>query len=651
MSIEGCPDQCQALALPDDGGLEALGLMLSDYENAFVHPAEGANVVGCHDSSDSSTSSSSTVTSTKPPKAQKRTFIKATKAAKAAERHGRPSSLPTLSQLLASKSTTVFKTRIPTPALQMVVTPTLPLMDPQNPEAQQGNVSSSQPQIIPSDGSNYMPPSASHPLLPTPSCPALPAPSRPALPAPSAPSCAATPPAALKLPFPPPPPISPPPLLPSPFTAPASLKPSTLPAQSPILQSVRPVPSDNASAAKDAEVGVGSTVALIHRSDPIPHDAPFTSTQRLPGFQTGQLSLSKRTAEDSLGSSVILKRMKMDGRGGGNHKGSLTTKVVEAPGGTEKVVPPLISIVFPSSAPLWVVMVLELFTSHDFRPDWTQVVYSWVAFQSANGFDSSDKLPTNYRPNYANLDLIQKFQLPFWAWWANLQPEGHVGAYEHPIEDLEREDDRRPIQIHPLTDISWECLKTCSGRNGMVSVVAALFFWAEGAKVLPLTTHSCTTICEQSRLTSAGPVMMMMMVWDGCIKVGRASGVEKGEGCWAGGFTTGWTPMFDDDDGTQSMEYCGDSNMSFPYTLPPSPPHKLTQHPAPQAAPPANYGASHWHMNHLLLQQGRQWWYCCHVHHCCQMRPTPLPALIPVGLPHIPRQPLHYPTLIPEWWK
>ncbi|KAK0434673.1 uncharacterized protein EV420DRAFT_1653853 [Desarmillaria tabescens] len=136
----------------------------------------------------------------------------------------------------------------------------------------------------------------------------------------------------------------------------------------------------------------------MHRSDPIPHDNPFTLTQHLPGFQTGQLSLSKRTAEDSLGSSVVLKRMKTDGRGSSNRKGSLMTKVVEAPEGTEKVVPPLASIVFPSGAPLWVVLVLELFTSHDFGPNWTQVVYSWVAFQSANGFDSSNKLPTDYCP-------------------------------------------------------------------------------------------------------------------------------------------------------------------------------------------------------------------------------------------------------------
>ncbi|KAK0434674.1 uncharacterized protein EV420DRAFT_1488541 [Desarmillaria tabescens] len=108
-------------------------------------------------------------------------------------------------------------------------------------------------------------------------------------------------------------------------------------------------------------------------------------------------------------------------------------------------------------------------------------------------------------------------------------------------------------------------------------------------------------------------------MWDGHIKVGRANGVEEGEGCWAGRFTTGWTPMFDDDDddGTQSMDgsndsYCSDFNMSFPYALPPSPPsplHELTQHPAPQATPPANYGASRRHMNHPLLQQGRQW---CH---------------------------------------
>ncbi len=40
------------------------------------------------------------------------------------------------------------------------------------------------------------------------------------------------------------------------------------------------------------------------------------------------------------------------------------------------------------------------------------------------------------RPPYGNLDLARKFQEPFWAWWADLQPERHVEGPEDDFTDL-----------------------------------------------------------------------------------------------------------------------------------------------------------------------------------------------------------------------
>ncbi len=180
--------------------------------------------------------------------------------------------------------------------------------------------------------------------------------------------------------------------------------------------------------------------------------------------------------------------------------------IVKEPAGAEDPVPLLASIIFPSNAPPWVIKALEMFKSGSFGPDWSQVVYSWVAFQFTNDFDSSDKLSAEerpecvgqwiararsqkWRPTYVNLDVVSKFQEPFWAWWANLQPEDRVDGSEDSIEDLKREPDGRPVQIHPSTDVNWGCLKTHSGKNGLVSVMAALFFWSVGVEALPQTMH------------------------------------------------------------------------------------------------------------------------------------------------------------------
>ncbi|KAK0485565.1 hypothetical protein EDD18DRAFT_1083177 [Armillaria luteobubalina] len=147
-----------------------------------------------------------------------------------------------------------------------------------------------------------------------------------------------------------------------------------------------------------------------------------------------------------------------------------------------------------------------MFKSHSFGPNWSEVVYLWVAFQVTNNFNSNDKLSAKghpkcvgqwiararsqkWRPTYANLDIVSKFQEPFWDWWANLQPEDCMGGSEDGIEDLRHEPDGHLVQIHPSTDVNWECLKTYLGKNGLVSVMVALFFWSVGVEALPQTTH------------------------------------------------------------------------------------------------------------------------------------------------------------------
>ncbi|KAK0503759.1 hypothetical protein EDD18DRAFT_1062358 [Armillaria luteobubalina] len=193
----------------------------------------------------------------------------------------------------------------------------------------------------------------------------------------------------------------------------------------------------------------------------------------------------------------------MDGQGDDGPKKKGLKNTVKEPVGAEKLIPLLASIVFPSSAPPWAINVLEMFKSHSFGPDWSEAVYLWVAFQVTNNFDSDNKLSAKGRPKcvgqwiartrsqkwrlaYANLDIVSKFQEPFWDWWVNLQPEDHVGRSEDGIKDL-----RCELDGH---------------LNGLVSVMAALFFWSAGVEALPQTMHH-----ERARYKEAQKELMFVM--------------------------------------------------------------------------------------------------------------------------------------------
>ncbi len=176
------------------------------------------------------------------------------------------------------------------------------------------------------------------------------------------------------------------------------------------------------------------------------------------------------------------------------------------PTGREVSVPQIPDCVFPHGTPLWAVQALDIFRSKDLGVEWTSTVNSWVAFQVASDFESKDKLllkfhpecvgqwisggrSQTWRPTYVDMDLTRKFQDLFLVWWAHLQPEHHTEGLEDGFTDFRRDANGCPVQIHPLTAIDWGCLVTCSGINGILSIIAALFFWCKGVSAAPRTTH------------------------------------------------------------------------------------------------------------------------------------------------------------------
>lgn len=125
----------------------------------------------------------------------------------------------------------------------------------------------------------------------------------------------------------------------------------------------------------------------------------------------------------------------------------------------------------------WVDRALEMLTSHDFGPQWRALIDAWLVYEKGYGFEDKRKphllasgrpqpvtdwinrgRPHHYRPSVGNLN---KYESTFGAWWRRLQPDWRVEEGK----DLLRE-----------VGGDWSCLQ-CSGSNGVLSVVAALFFW------------------------------------------------------------------------------------------------------------------------------------------------------------------------------
>ena len=99
---------------------------------------------------------------------------------------------------------------------------------------------------------------------------------------------------------------------------------------------------------------------------------------------------------------------------------------------------------------------------------------AWVQYEKYYDFNGSSHLKATNRPQEVgewiqrarspsfrpNIDL-QTYEERFWKWWAALQPEWRTIDQNAPSRSVEG---------------GWEALDK-PGKNGLTSVVAALFFW------------------------------------------------------------------------------------------------------------------------------------------------------------------------------
>ena len=107
---------------------------------------------------------------------------------------------------------------------------------------------------------------------------------------------------------------------------------------------------------------------------------------------------------------------------------------------------------------------------------WAELVELWAAFEKKEAFTERGKLPPNYRPQAISkwirrarsptwrpdITNVLKFEKDFQAWWLFLQPKWQVGV-KGTITDK-------------CVDGNWDALQK-PGLNGVVSLLAALFYW------------------------------------------------------------------------------------------------------------------------------------------------------------------------------
>ncbi|KJA13205.1 hypothetical protein HYPSUDRAFT_151852, partial [Hypholoma sublateritium FD-334 SS-4] len=108
------------------------------------------------------------------------------------------------------------------------------------------------------------------------------------------------------------------------------------------------------------------------------------------------------------------------------------------------------TLVDAPNAPAWATTCLELFRSIALGSEWDALLSNWVAFELGLGFQGPMKLGMKNRPRIV-ADWIQRARTP---------------TFRAEIKN------------------DWECLRR-PGINGLLSVIAALFFWGCTAQKLP----------------------------------------------------------------------------------------------------------------------------------------------------------------------
>ena len=119
---------------------------------------------------------------------------------------------------------------------------------------------------------------------------------------------------------------------------------------------------------------------------------------------------------------------------------------------------------------------------------WSSLVQAWLAFERKESKQTPSILNSTHRPVIVR-DWIQRarsasyrpaiestleFEKAYMSWWKELQPDWRMSS-------------SRQI-AYSKVDGDWDGIRTAS-RNGLLSVVAALFFWGVALKKTKKTAY------------------------------------------------------------------------------------------------------------------------------------------------------------------
>lgn len=139
---------------------------------------------------------------------------------------------------------------------------------------------------------------------------------------------------------------------------------------------------------------------------------------------------------------------------------------------------PLLPTAAPANAPPWLTNTVSMMSSGNLGLRWTALLQAWVAFEEQHHYTGTTKLGTTsrpaavgcwiqcarsaaYRPQITDFRSYEAMHL---KWWLSLQPDWRLGEDEDVLNAV---------------DGDWGELKK-PGINGLVSILASLFFWGSG---------------------------------------------------------------------------------------------------------------------------------------------------------------------------
>jgi len=189
----------------------------------------------------------------------------------------------------------------------------------------------------------------------------------------------------------------------------------------------------------------------------------------------GKATVSDRSTKKSKKSATTDRPTHTRASGGTS---TLATTASQATMPTLRTTPSLPTLPVVSNTPHtpWFTSAIGMMECGDLGPSWDRLVKAWAVFEAKSEFKEMKKLSTTNRPPAVKA-WIQRARAPAWrpaisntadyesefnAWWSALQPEWRKSSSGE--------------TVFSRVDGDWEVLRR-PGLNGILSVMAGLFFW------------------------------------------------------------------------------------------------------------------------------------------------------------------------------